>query len=90
MELTGKILVVLPSEAGQSAKGSWKKQTFVVETMEQYPKKVAFEMWGDDCRQLDDIKPGNVVKVLFNVESKEHDGRWFTTAKCWKMQIIAK
>lgn len=90
MDLQGKLHVVLPSVSGQSQKGNWKKQEFVIETMEQYPKKVAFEAWGDDCRQLDDLEAGNIIKVNFNVESREHEGRWYTTAKSWKIQVIGK
>jgi hypothetical protein len=88
MELNGKVVVVLPSTSGQSAAGkNWKKQEVVVETLDQFPKKVAFELWNDDCRQLESLKTGNHVKVLFNVESREFDGRWFTQLKCWKLTV---
>ena len=62
----------------------------MVETMEQYPKKIAFEAWNDDVRLLDDLQPGNVVKVLFNVESREHEGRWYTHCRIWKLNVIGK
>lgn len=90
MDLQGKIIVIMPSVTGQSTKGAWKKQEFVIETLDQYPKKIAFEAWGEDCRAFDDLKTGNVIKVHFNVESREHEGRWYTTAKSWKIQVIGK
>lgn len=80
----------MDSESGQSAKGNWKKQVFVIETMEQYPKKVAFEAWNDDCRTLDDLEPGNIINVTFNIESREYEGKWYTTAKSWKIQVMGK
>ena len=90
MEIQGNVHKVLPSVHGSSANGTWKKQELVIVTMEQYPKKIAFEFWGDNCRDLDELKPGNIVKVQFNVESREHEGRWYTTCKAWKMNLVAK
>lgn len=91
MEITGKLHVVMPSVAGISTQGNqWKKQTFVIETIEEYPKNIAFEAWGDDCRSLDDLKVGNVIKVFYNTESKPYGDRWFTTLKSWKIQLIGK
>lgn len=92
MELQGKIIAIMPSVAGvsQSTGKAWKKQDFIIETMDQYPKKVAFEAWNDDCRQLDDLAQGNVIKVAFNIESREHDSRWYTQLKSWKITVIGK
>ena len=40
MELQGKVIAVLPERSGVSARGEWKAQSFVIETHEQYPKKL--------------------------------------------------
>jgi hypothetical protein len=90
MDVQGRLVAVLPSITGQGQKGTWKKQEFIVETMEQYPKKICFEAWNDDCRQLDDLQQGNVLKVNFNVESREFESKWYTQCKCWKIQVIGK
>lgn len=92
MELQGKLIATTVQESGIGKEGKpWKKQTFVIETMEQFPKKIAFEAWNDDCRQIDDLEMGNILKVAFNLQSRESsDGRWFTTAKSWKVQVIGK
>lgn len=92
MELQGKIHAKLPSEAGisQSSQKPWKKQVFVIETMDEHPKKIAFEAWNDDVRTLETLEVGHLLKVSFNVESREYDGRWYTTARSWKIQIIGK
>ena len=42
MELQGKVIAVLPERSGISARGEWKCQTYVIETQEQYPKKMVF------------------------------------------------
>ena len=46
MELQGKVIAVLPERSGVSARGEWKAQSFVIETHEQYPKKLCFDVFG--------------------------------------------
>ena len=48
MEIQGKVIAVLPERSGVSARGEWKSQTYVIETQEQYPKKMAFDVFGAD------------------------------------------
>ena len=49
MEITGKIIQVLPEVGGVSKAGNeWKKQEYVLETHDQYPKKVCFQIFGAD------------------------------------------
>lgn len=91
MEITGKITQLMVAEAGLSSQNKpWKKQEFIVETMETYPKKMAFEAWNDDVKLLNDIPVGAIVKVAFNLESKEYNGRWYTTMKAWKITPLTK
>lgn len=48
MEISGKIIEVLPQRTGTSQKGEWTSQQFVLETIEQYPKKFLFDVFGSD------------------------------------------
>ena len=49
MEITGRIIAVLPVQGGISKNGNeWKKQEYVLETHDQYPKKVCFQIFGAD------------------------------------------
>ncbi len=45
MELQGKIIAVLPAREGTSARGPWKSQEYVIETHDQYPKKMVFNVF---------------------------------------------
>lgn len=85
MELTGKIIELLPEQSGESARGPWRKQQYVLETDGQYPKKVCFMAWGD---KIDDfsLKVGESVVVSINLESREYNGRWYTDVKAWKVE----
>ena len=44
MEITGKIIAVLPAQGGVSQRtgNPWKSQDYVIETHETYPKKCCF------------------------------------------------
>ena len=84
MEITGKIVEILEEQSGQSAKGGWRKQQYILETEGQYPKKVCFMAWGD---KIDDfqIKNNDQVEVSIDIESREFNGRWYTDVKAWKV-----
>ena len=86
LEITGKIIQIDEPVTGQSSKGEWKKQQFIIETDDQYPKKICFINWNDKV-SLSSTKPGTKVTVAFNVESREYNGRWYTDLKAWKMDI---
>ena len=86
LELQGKFIQLLEKQTGAGKNGSqWEKQDFIVETMEQYPKKVCISAWGDKVKEVSGIGPGDVIKVSFNVESREYNGRWYTDIRAWRI-----
>jgi len=87
LDVTGKLIKVLPPQSGKSAKGDWIKQEFVIETKDQYPKKVCFSLWGDKTENLNNLKEGDEVRVYFNPESREYNERWYTELRAWKMEV---
>ncbi len=88
MEIIGKLLQKLPLQSGIGRTGnSWQKQEFVIETIEQYPKKVCATLWGDKLDMLDTVNIGDTVKVSFSLESREFNGRWYTDVKAWKIEL---
>lgn len=85
MEIKGKIIVALPEQSGVSKSGNnWKKREYVLETMETYPKKVHFDLFGDRADQYP-LNVGEVVTLSFDIESREYNGRWFTSIRGWKV-----
>ena len=88
MEISGILIQKLPVFNGTGTRGNWVKQEFVLETREsQYPRKVCISVFGDDkVRELASYKTGEPVKVSFNLESKEYNGRWYTEVRAWKME----
>lgn len=88
MEIIGKLLQKLPLQSGIGRTGnSWQKQEFVVETIEQYPKKVCANLWGDKLDMLDKVNVGDTVKVSFSLESREYNGKWYTDVKAWNIEV---
>ena len=47
MQISGKLIQLLPQQTGQGKNGTWKKQEVIIETEGQYPKKVCIAIWGD-------------------------------------------
>ena len=48
MQLKGKIIVVIPPKSGTTEKGDWQSQQYVLETQEEHPKKLLFEVFGEN------------------------------------------
>lgn len=86
MEISGKIIQCLPEQSGTSRAGNpWKKRVYILETQETYPKKVAFDLFGDRVDQYP-MKEGDMVKVSFDINSREFNGRWYTDISAWKVE----
>ncbi|MBO4954880.1 MAG: DUF3127 domain-containing protein [Muribaculaceae bacterium] len=86
MEVKGKIILALPEQTGVSKSGNnWKKREYVLETMETYPKKVHFDLFGDRADQYP-INVGEVITLSFDIESREYNGRWYTGIRGWKVE----
>ncbi len=87
MEITGRIIAVLPVVGGVSKAGNeWKKQEYVLETHDQYPRKVCFQIFGADRIEQAHIQPGEELTVSFDIDSREYQGRWFTNINAWKVE----
>ncbi|MGL4992726.1 MAG: DUF3127 domain-containing protein [Bacteroidales bacterium] len=84
MEIRGRIINLLPLQSGQGKNGEWRKQDYILETLDQYPKKICFNLWGDKINQYP-VAIGDEVIVHFDVESREFNGRWYTDVKGWKI-----
>lgn len=85
MEIQGKIIQMLPEQSGAGKNGQWRKREYVIETQDQYPKKLCFNLWGDKIDQ-NPVKVGDAVKVYFDLESREFNGKWYTDVKGWKIE----
>ena len=88
MEIQGKVIAVLPERSGVSARGEWKSQTYVIETQEQYPKKMAFDVFGADRIANFGIQLGEVINVSFDIDAHEYQGRYFNQIRAWNVTKV--
>ena len=88
MQLTAKLAKLLPIQTGTGKNGEWKKQDIIVETDGQYPKKVCISIWGDKINE-GQLQIGNLLKIDFDIESREFNSKWYTDIKAWKIEIAS-
>ena len=79
MQLSGKVIKVYEPQSGTSDRGAWVRQNFVIETIDNYPKRVCFEVSNPNLVNL--VSVDDVVVVTFIVMSREYQERWYTTVK---------
>lgn len=87
MEISGKIIFVLPERGGVSQRtgSEWKVASYVLETLEQYPRKCLFEIFGSDKIQQMNIQVGQLLTVSFDIDAHEYNGRWFNSIRAWRV-----
>lgn len=87
MEIKGKVILALPEISGTSASSgkAWKKREYVLETHDNFPKKVHFDFFGDRADQYP-LNPGDEITLSFDIESREYQGRWYTSIRGWKAE----
>lgn len=92
MEITGKIIAVLPEKGGISQRtgSEWKVQEYVLETQEQYPRKMCFDVFGADKIAQFAIKIGDQLTVSFDIDAREYQGRWYNSIRAWKVERVAE
>ena len=87
MDLTGKIIAVLPASSGVSARtgNSWMSQDYVIEVPGQYPRKCLFRIFGEDRIKQFNIQPGEDLTVQFDIDAREYQGRWFNDIRAFNI-----
>lgn len=88
MEISGKIIQVLPERGGVSQRtgSEWKVGSYILETMEQYPKKCVFEVFGSDKIAQMNIQVGQSLTVSLDIDAHEYNGRWYNQIRAWRVQ----
>ena len=90
MQFKGKIIEALPVVTGQGARGQWVKQGFVLEYEPgQYPKSIAFDVFGDERLQKFRISVGE--ELICDIDFKAVKGRnggTFNSVDCWNVTRV--
>lgn len=86
MEESGRIIAVLEPKSGTTSAGkSWMAQTYVLGVPGDYPRRVPFEVFGEERIREFDIKMGEELTIRFDVDGREWQGKWYAKITCYKV-----
>jgi len=90
MQITGKVIKVLPMEQGvsKSSGKEWRKQTFVLSVYYSdngVESQVPLTLWGDKCGNAP--QAGQQVTVDFDINGREYNGKWYVELKAWRVSM---
>ena len=88
MELQGKVIAETQERSGTSARGEWKVKGFVIETHDSYPRKMMFEVFGEERLRRFNIQVGQEVLVSFDIDAHEYNGRWFNSIRAFYVRQV--
>ena len=89
MIIKGTIYNVLPQQSGTGKNGKdWKKSEFILETIDQYPKKIKISIMKPELiEQFGKLHGGDTIEVSFNLESREYNSKYYTEVTAWKIEL---
>ena len=90
MEIIGKAIAALPVKSGVSQRTGeqWQSREYVIETQEQFPKKMCFEVFGTDKLKEFNIRNNELIKVHFDITAREYNGKWYNSIRAWKVERV--
>ena len=90
MEIIGKAIAALPVKSGVSQRTGeqWQSREYVIETQEQYPEKMCFEVFGTDKLKEVNIRNNDFIKVHFDITAREYNGKWYNSIRAWKVEHV--
>ena len=87
MEIVGEVVQLGTLIEGNSPRGPWKKQELIIETVEQYPKKVCLLCWNERVNDANSFFVGQTIKAQISIESREFNGKWYTDVRAFRFDL---
>ena len=87
MEIVGKVVQLGTLTEGNSPRGPWKKQELIIETLEQFPKKICLMCWNERVNDANSFFVGQTIKAQIRIESREFNGKWYTDVTAFRLDI---
>ena len=90
MEIIGKAIAALPVKSGVSQRTGeqWQSREYVIETQEQYQKRICFEVFVTDKLKEFNIRNNDLIKVHFDISAREYKGKWYNSIRAWKVEHV--
>ena len=83
-ELVGTVKTVLDPQT--FASGFSKREVVISPENERFPNDVPVSFAKDRAKLLDPLKPGDRVKIQFDLRGREYNGRYFVNCEGWKLE----
>lgn len=95
MEVKGILKGCVNSQSGTSQRtgNAWRTDEYLLLIPGQRERKIKFEVRGvDRCQQWLQFfngmpDPNQPVVVKFEIDAREHEGKWFNTIEAWDISI---
>ena len=90
MELQGRVIYISEPRTGisKSTGNPWMTQDYVIETHEQFPKRMMFNVFGEDKIKQFNIQLGEELNVFFDINAKEFNGKYFNDIRAWRVDRV--
>jgi hypothetical protein len=73
----------------QTFPSGFSKREFVVTTEgERFPQDIALGCLKEKAAMLDEFKPGQKVKVSFDISGREYNERYFVNLNAWRIESL--
>ena len=90
MELAGRVIAVLEARSGlaKTTGNPWMTQEYVIETHEQFPRRMVFNVFGEEKIKQLNIQLGEEINVFFDINAREYQGRWYNDIRAWRVDRV--
>ena len=87
MDLTGKIIAIMEARSGVSARtgNPWMMQDYVLEVPGQFPRRMVFNIFGEERIKQFALQAGEEVTVQFDIDAREYQGRWYNDIRAYNI-----
>lgn len=83
-EVVGKLYKKFPTE---SKSEKFQIRELVIELLDgNYTQLIKFQLTQDRCQLLDNYEEGEQIKVHFDLQGREWQGKYFSTLNCWRLE----
>ena len=73
------------SGVSQRTGNQWMTQEYVLEIPGQYPRKMVFNIFGEDRIKQFNIQMGDDLTVSFDIDAREYNGRWYNDIRAYNV-----
>ncbi len=82
-ELTGTVKEIFDEQT--FASGFNKREFVVTSEADKFPQEIKFECLKDKVELVNKLKKGDQVKVTFDINGREWNGKYFVNLAAWKV-----